>query len=98
MFVSIRRSIVVCAFALSFVASLVLGTQSALAQTATLQTDLNDYHPNVSIENSGVTFASNRVAKLVLKAARGYNKNNKVIVKDTDPVAVYDKVEALGTN
>jgi hypothetical protein len=36
MFVSIRRAIAVCAFALSFVGSLVLGAQSAQAQDPTI--------------------------------------------------------------
>src|SRR3989304_4776371 len=66
MFVSIRRSIVVCAFALSFVASLVLGTQSAQAQTATLQTDLNDYHPGDEIVITGAGFSSNEGVSVVV--------------------------------
>jgi hypothetical protein len=42
------------------------------AAVATDLTDLGGYDPGVSVENSGVGFAGNRVASLVLKRVRLY--------------------------
>ena len=41
-------------------------------------TDLNSYNPTVSVENSGVTFAGNRVDCLVLERVRIYTKDGQV--------------------
>jgi hypothetical protein len=51
--------------------------------------DLNDYHPKVSIDNSGVMFAANRVGTLILKAVRGYDKDGTLVSEDTNPVTVF---------
>ena len=56
---------------------------------ATTLTDLNDYHPNVSAKNSGVSFAANRVGTLVLKKVRGYDKQGELLVEDKDPLVVF---------
>ena len=60
--------------------------------TTTL-TDLNDYHPNVSVDSSGITYASNRVGTLVLKAVRGYDASGELIAQDKDPVVVFEHGE-----
>ncbi len=51
--------------------------------------DLNDYHPQVSMANSGVTFASNRVASLVLKAVRAYNSQGQLVASQAAPASVF---------
>ena len=51
--------------------------------------DLDDYHPNVSIDNSGILFASNRVGSLVLKTVRGYDANGDLLAEDKNPVTVF---------
>lgn len=63
--------------------------ESMHLELVTTLTDLNDYHPNVSAENSGVVFASNRVGSLSLKRVRGYDKNGVLVLQDTDPVVVF---------
>ena len=63
--------------------------ESMHLELATTLTDLNDYHPNVSAENSGVVFASNRVGSLSLKKVRGYDKNGVMVLQDTHPVVVF---------
>jgi hypothetical protein len=52
-------------------------------------TDLSNYHTQTSVRNSGVTFASNRVASLVLKAVRGYSESGELLFEESDPVVVY---------
>ena len=52
-------------------------------------TDLNHYHPGVSVKNSGITFGSNRVRSLVLKAVRGYLASGELLVEDSAPVVVF---------
>ena len=63
--------------------------ESTHLELATTLTDLNDYHPNVSIENSGVLFASNRVGSLVLKKVRGFAADGTPVAVDSDPVTVF---------
>ncbi len=46
--------------------------------------DLNSYDPNVSIQNSGVTFAGNRVQSLKLKRVRATDENGDVHTFDID--------------
>lgn len=41
--------------------------------TRTLRTNLNAYHPRVSVANSGVTFGKNRVHKFILREVRAYD-------------------------
>jgi hypothetical protein len=55
--------------------------------------DLNDYHPNVSIESSGVLFASNRVGSLVLKKVRGFAADGTQVSVDSDPIVVFGPPE-----
>ena len=52
-------------------------------------TDLNHYHPGVSVKNSGVTFGSNRVRSIVLKAVRGFSASGELLVEDSEPVVVF---------
>jgi len=43
----------------------------------------------VSADNSGVTFAANRVKSLVLKTVRGYSSSGDLVAQDTSPVVVF---------
>jgi hypothetical protein len=54
--------------------------------------NLDAYSPDFSIENSGVGFASNRVASLVLKRVR-YTLGNGDVVTDDTPRAVYQAAQ-----
>jgi hypothetical protein len=56
----------------------------------TTRTDLADYRSSFSVSNSGVLFSSNRVARLVLKAVRGYSSDGELLFEECDPVVVYD--------
>jgi hypothetical protein len=51
--------------------------------------DLNNYNPQVTVANSGVTFASNRVASLVLKAVRAYDSHGQLVTSQSTPVSVF---------
>jgi hypothetical protein len=53
--------------------------------------NLNGYDPNVSVNNSGVSFASNLVTSLTLQAVRWYDVNRNLIKQTTDPRVVYPK-------
>ena len=55
----------------------------------TTLTDLSNYRSQFSVKNSGVTFSSNRVASLVLKAVRGYSSSGALLFEETEPVIVY---------
>jgi hypothetical protein len=41
------------------------------------------YDPDISVENSGVTYGGNRVSKLVLKEVRRYRRDGQVLVDST---------------
>lgn len=56
----------------------------------TTHTNLSGYSSSFSIANSGVFFSSNRVARLVLKAVRGYSAAGDLLFEETTPVVVYD--------
>jgi hypothetical protein len=70
------------------------GTFGGDDQAITVNThldNLNAYDPNVSLSNSGVSFGSNRVTSLVLKAVRWYDASGKLIRQVTAPQPVYPK-------
>jgi hypothetical protein len=48
--------------------------------------DLNQYSPDVSVANSGVGFAGNRVQSLTLKRVRLYKRNGQVEQRDVNAV------------
>jgi len=52
----------------------------------TFLTNLNDYDPAVSIANSGISYADNRVQSLTLKSVRVYLSTGEEIVQDTPTV------------
>jgi hypothetical protein len=56
----------------------------------TSHTNLSNYSSSFSIANSGVFFSSNRVARLVLKAVRGYDESGNLLFEESTPVVVYD--------
>ena len=51
--------------------------------------NLNSYSPNVSLDNSGVSFASNLVVSQTLMAVRWYDANGKLIAEVTTPQVVH---------
>lgn len=57
-------------------------------QVPTTLADLNGYHPAVSVENSGVSYAANRVQSLVLKGVRVVTSTGEVL-EDTTERPVY---------
>ena len=64
------------------------GGQGYLRKTVdTALTTLNGYDPDLSVENSGVTYAGNRVTKLVLKQVRIVGSNGSEYVDTTERVA-----------
>jgi len=48
--------------------------------------NLNSYHPDISVANSGVGYASNRVHCLILKRVRCYTSTGDVYVDSTERV------------
>ena len=50
--------------------------------------DLSTYDPNVSLKNSGVPYASNRVTSLKLKAVRWYSASGALLQQNTTPQAI----------
>ena len=60
------------------------------AYVSTSLDNLNGYSPDVSVANSGVSFASNRVQRLVLKEVRYYSANG-LLWRDMTERVVYPK-------
>jgi len=60
------------------------------ANVATSLADLSGYSPQVSATYSGVSYASNRVASLVLKRVRMISQNGQVL-EDNTPRVVYQQ-------
>jgi hypothetical protein len=54
-----------------------------------LLTSLDGYSPTVSLDNSGVPYASNRVTSLTLKAVRWYSASGTLLQQDTTPQLVH---------
>ena len=65
------------------------GTEPLHMNLDTTLDDLSGYSSQFSVQNSGVTFASNRVASLVLKTVRGYSETNELVFEETTPVVVF---------
>ncbi|HEX5443043.1 MAG TPA: hypothetical protein VFW87_04400 [Pirellulales bacterium] len=65
------------------------GTGNAQLSVNTSLPNLNGYDTNVSLTNSGVSFASNLVNSLTLVAVRWYDANGKLIQQDTTPQVVH---------
>lgn len=57
--------------------------------TTTALSNLNGYTSDVSLNNSGVSFASNLVDSLTLMAVRYYDKNGNLLNEITTPQAVH---------
>ncbi len=51
--------------------------------------DLSTYSPEVSLENSGVPYASNRVTSLTLVAVRWYSASGTLLLQNTTPQLVH---------
>lgn len=65
-----------------------LGQGNMSQSVPTDLTNLNGYDPSVSVANSGVGFAGNRVTSLKLKAVRAYSAEG-LVSEDTNPKVVY---------
>jgi hypothetical protein len=65
------------------------GTDDESVSVNTTVSNLNAYDPNVSLENSGVSFASNLVASLTLTAVRWYAADGTLIQEITTPQVVH---------
>jgi hypothetical protein len=55
-----------------------------------LLTNLNSYSPDLSVNNSGIGFGSQRVASLTLKRVRYYDSSGNLLSEDTTPRVVHD--------
>ncbi len=60
-------------------------------------TNLNNYDVTSSVENSGVTFGSNRVKTMKLLAVRKYKENGEVITDDTDRIVLDNTSNSSGS-
>ena len=62
-------------------------------------TALDDYYPQVSVSNSGVTFGANRVTSFVLLRARKYTAGDVLLETIEGPWEIYATANdpALGT-
>ena len=68
------------------------GAQDTLRLTIpTSLADLSTYSSQTSVKYSGVTFASNRVQSLTLKAVRGYANSGELVFQEQDPVVVFSQ-------
>jgi hypothetical protein len=64
------------------------GTHLNLWLPTALQ-NLNSYSPDVSLDNSGVSFASNEVVSQTLMAVRWYDASGNLIKEITTPQVVH---------
>lgn len=65
------------------------GTSDESVSVNTTANNLNSYDPNVSLDNSGVSFASNLVTSLTLTAVRWYAADGTLIQEITTPQVVH---------
>lgn len=65
------------------------GTDDETLSVNTAANNLNGYDPNVSLDNSGVSFASNLVTSLTLTAVRYYAADGTLINQITTPQVVH---------
>jgi hypothetical protein len=65
------------------------GTNDESVSVNTTANNLNNYDPNVSLDNSGVSFASNLVTSLTLTAVRWYAADGTLIQEVTTPQVVH---------
>ncbi|HEX7446513.1 MAG TPA: hypothetical protein VF306_03150 [Pirellulales bacterium] len=65
------------------------GSSNAQLSVNTSLANLNGYDSNVSLSNSGVSFASNLVSSLTLVAVRWYDANGNLIQQNTTPQLVH---------
>lgn len=65
------------------------GTDDELLSVNTSLVNLNGYDSNVSLANSGVSFATNLVRSLTLEAVRWYDVNGTLIQQNTTPQVVH---------
>lgn len=62
---------------------------STVTYSGTTLANLNGYDPSVTLNNSGVGFASNLVTNLTLLAARAYDVNGNLVWSETTPQNVH---------
>ena len=66
------------------------GPGQAITLTARLE-NLNGYDPQVSLDNSGVSFASNRVRSLTLQAVRWFDGAGRLVRQVTTPQVAFPR-------
>jgi hypothetical protein len=59
--------------------------------TNTSLSDLNSYSPDVSAQNSGISYASNLVNSLVLQQVRYYSSSGQLLNQDTQARVVFQQ-------
>jgi hypothetical protein len=52
--------------------------------------NLNDYRTTVSVDNSGITFGSNRVVLLRIRAVRRYAADGTLLSTDSEPKVIHE--------
>jgi len=67
------------------------GSDDQAITLTTQLTSLNGYDPRLSVENSGVSFASNLVRSLTLRSIRWYDAAGVLLWEYSDPLAVHPK-------
>lgn len=72
------------------------GGESMTVRTAKPIANLGTYDPSISVENSWITFGSNRVQSLVLRAIRKYDGEGNLISEDVNPRVIYQNSDGGG--
>lgn len=65
------------------------GTEARLSGTVYIEQNLNGYSPSVSVGKSWITYGSNRVSLLRIKAIRYYNVSGVLLQTDSAPKVVF---------
>ena len=65
------------------------GTDDTTITVSSTASNLNQYDPNVSLDNSGVSFASNLVTSLTLTGVRFYDGHGNLVQQITTPQVVH---------
>lgn len=72
------------------------GGESMTVRTQKPVANLNFYSPDVSAENSWITFGSNRVQSLILQAVRKYDGDGNLISQDVNPRVIFEQSDGGG--
>lgn len=72
------------------------GGESMTVRTARPIASLNGYTADTSVANSWITFGSNRVQSLVLRAIRKYDGDGNLVSEDANPRVIYQNSDGGG--